>query len=157
VRGCEPGLLSAAHVASVIAAPRLHRPDPYVARPRRTASPSAGWAGGRAQPATIKAIVMLALGIRGLVEIIDGLGGPWRHLVEALLLALLALAFFAAAVRARDHRFGWLLSTSVAAGLAIAAGYGFVSTASTAAVAETGAVLLLGILLAFACGWARLR
>jgi hypothetical protein len=139
------------------AAPRLHHPDPYVARPRRTAAPSAGWAGGVAQPATIKAIVMLALGVRGLVEIIDVFRGPWRHLAEALLLALLAVAFFAAAVRSRVHRFGWLLSADVAAGLAIAAGYSFVSTASTAAVAETGAVVLLGILLAFACGWARSR
>jgi hypothetical protein len=99
--------------------------------------------------------VILALAIRGLVEIIDSLGGPWRHLVEALLLALLALAFLAAAVRSCVGRFGWLLSASVAAGLAIAAGYSFVSTASTAAVAETGAVVLLGILLAFACGSAR--
>lgn len=139
------------------ATPRLHRPDPYVARPRRTAAPSAGWAGDRAQPAAIKAIVMLALGIRGLVEIIDGVGDPWRHLVEALLLALLALAFFAAAVRSCVRRLAWLLSASVAAGLAIAAGYSFVNTASTAAVAETGAVVLLGILLAFACGWARPR
>jgi hypothetical protein len=139
------------------AAPRLHHPDPYVARPRRTASPSAGWAGGWAELATIKAIVMLALGVCGLVEIVDVFGGPWRHLVEALLLALLALVFFAAAARSCVRRFGWLLSANAAAGLAIAAGYSFVSTASTAAVAQTGAVVLLGILLAFACGWARSR
>jgi hypothetical protein len=139
------------------AAPRLHHPDPYVARPRRTAAPSAGWAGGVAQPSTIKAMVMLALGIRGLGEIIDVVGGPWRHLVEAFLLALLALAFFAAAARSCVRRFSWLLSANVAVGLAIAAGSSFVGTASTGAVAETVVVVLLGILLAFACGWARSR
>lgn len=98
---------------------------------------------------------MVALAVGGLVEIIDGLGGPWRDLIEALLLALLAVAFLAAAVGSPVHRFGWLMSASVAAGLAIAAGYSFVSTASTAAVEETGAVVLLGILLAFAWAWAR--
>lgn len=68
---------------------------------------------------------MLALDIRGLVEVVDGLSLPWRHLVEALLLALLALAFVAAAARSPAHRFGWLLFASTAAGLAAAAGYRF--------------------------------
>jgi hypothetical protein len=144
-------------IADNAAPPRPRRPHPYVARPHRTAAPSAGWAGGGAQSATIKAIVMLALGLRGLVEIIDGLGGPWRHLVEALLLALLALAFFAAAVRSGARRFGWLLSASVAVGLAIAAGYNFVSTADTAAVEETSAGVLLVGILAFTYRWARPR
>lgn len=137
------------------AASLLHHPDRYVARPHRTAAASAGWAGGGAQPATIKTIAMLALAARGLVGVIADLGGPWRHLVEALLLGLLALAFFAAAPQPSVHRFSWLLSASVALGLAIAAGYSFVSAASAAEVAETGAVVLLGILLALACGSAR--
>lgn len=137
------------------AASSLHRSDRYVARPRRTAAASARWAGGGAQHATIKTIVMLALAVRGLVGIIDDLGGPWRHLVETLLLGLLALAFVAAAARSCVRRFPWLLSASAASGLAIAASYSFVSTASTAEVVETGAVVLLGILLALACGSAR--
>jgi hypothetical protein len=139
------------------AAPCQHRPATYVARPRRTASPSVAWAGGRAAPSTIKAIVMLALGVRGLVVVFDGLEQPWDRLVEALVLALLALAFSAAAARSCALRFGWLLSASTATGLAIAAAYGFVVTAGTAAVAATGVILLLGILVVCARGCARRR
>lgn len=155
--GCKPRRISEATSQLIAdkAARRLHRPDPYVARPPRTATPSAGWAGGLAQPATIKAIAMVALAVGGLVHIIDNLEGPWRHPVEALLLALLAVAFVAAAVGSPAHRFGWLMSASVAAGLAFATGYSFVSTASTAAVEETGSVVLPGIMLAFAWAWAR--
>jgi hypothetical protein len=139
------------------AAPSPHRPAPYAARPRRTASPSVTRAGGGAQAATIKVIVVLTLAIRSLVEVIDGLGSPWRPLVDALLLALLALAFFAAATRSCDRRFGWLLSAAAAAGLAIAQGYGFVTAASTATVTATGVVVLLGILLMCAFGSGRAR
>lgn len=98
---------------------------------------------------------MLALAASGFFGLVDDLGGPWRHLVEALLLGLLALAFLAAASRSCLRRFPWLLSASAASGLAIAAGYSFVSTASTTEVVETGAAGLLGILLALACGSAR--
>jgi hypothetical protein len=139
------------------AAPCQHRPATYVARPRRTVSPSAAWAGGRAAPSTIKAIVMLALGVRGLVVVFDGLGRPWDRLVEALVLALLALAFVAAAARSCALRFGWLLSAGTATGLAIAATYGFVVTAGSPAVAATGVMVLLGILVICARAAARGR
>lgn len=142
------------------AAPYVARPRgpvPYVARPRRTASPSAARAGGRAQSSTIRTIVMLALSLRGLVEVVDGLEAPWRRLAEALVLTLLALAFLAAAARSADRRLGWLLSASATIGLALAAGYSFASTAGTAPVAATGAVVLLGIVLMAAYGRARAR
>jgi hypothetical protein len=97
---------------------------------------------------------MLALGIRGLVEVVDGLPLRWRQLVEALLLALLALAFVAVAVRSPARRFVWLLSASTAAGLAIAAGYRF---ASTAPLVTTAAIALLALLLIASCGSRRVR
>jgi hypothetical protein len=117
-RACERGLSPTTPSSAVIAdkaAPCPHRPVPNVARPRRTASPSAARAGGDAQHSTIKVIVMLALGIRGLVEIIERPGAPWRPLFEAILFALLALAFFSAAPRSCGRRFPWLLSASAAA------------------------------------------
>jgi hypothetical protein len=106
-------------------------------------SPSAAWAGGWTSSSTIKVIAMLALGIRGLVVVGDGLPRAWRLLVEALLLALLTLAFVAAAERSPARRFGWLLSASTAAGLAIAAGYRFASTAPPAATATVAVFALL--------------
>jgi hypothetical protein len=133
-------------IADKAAAPCQHRPATYVARPRRAASPSAAQAGGRAQASTINAIVMLTLSVRGLIEVMDALGPPWSHLAEALILGLLALAFSAAAARSCALRFGWLLSAAPAAGLAIAAAYGFVVTAGAVAVSAIGAVVLLGIL-----------
>jgi hypothetical protein len=99
-------------------------------------------------------IAMLALGIRGLVEVVDGLPLPWRQLVEALLLALLAVSFVAAAARSPARRFAWLLSASTAAGLAIAAGYRF---ASTAPLAMTAAIALLVLLLIAAYGSLHVR
>jgi hypothetical protein len=144
-------------IANKGAAPCPHRPATYVARPRRAASPSAARAGGRAQPSTINTIVMLTLSVRGLIEVIDALGPPWGHLAETLILGLLALAFSAAAARSCALRFGWLLSATTAAGLAIAAAYAFVVTAGPAAVAGIGAVVLLGILVICARGCALVR
>jgi hypothetical protein len=144
-------------IADKVSVPCPHRPVTDVARPRRTASPSAARAGGRAQLSTINAIVMLTLSVRGLIEVIDGLGPLWGHLAEALILGLLALAFSAAAARSSALRFGWLLSATTAAGLAIAAAYGFVAMAGAAAVAATCAVVLLGILVICARGCARVR
>jgi hypothetical protein len=134
--------------------PYPHRTAPYVVRPRRTASPSAARAGGWASSSTIKLIVILALGIRGLIEVVDRLPLPWRHLVVALVLALLAFAFVVAAVRSPTRRFGWLLSASTASGLAIAAGYRF---ASTAPPATTAVIALLALLLIAAQGFRRVH
>jgi hypothetical protein len=53
-------------------------------------------------------------------NVIDSLGAPWSSLITALLLALLARACFVVTQHAADKRFGWLLSASVATGLAIA-------------------------------------
>jgi hypothetical protein len=97
---------------------------------------------------------MLALGIRGLVDVVDGLPLRWRQLVEALLLALLALAFVAAAARSPARRFAWLLSASTSFGLAIAAGYRFVSTDP---LATTTVIALLALLIIAACGSRRVR
>jgi hypothetical protein len=112
----------------------LHRTAQYVARPRRTASPSAAWAGGRTSSSTIRLIAMVALGIRGLIEVVESLPLPWAQLVVTLVLALEALAFVAMAARSRARRFAWLLSASAAAGLAIAAGYRFASTGPLAVI-----------------------
>jgi hypothetical protein len=106
-------------------------------------SPSAAWAGGWTSSSTIKVIAMLALGIRGLVVVVDSLPRAWRLLVEALLLALLTLAFVEAAERSPARRFGWLLSASTAAGLAIAAGYRVASAAPPAATAVAAVFALL--------------
>jgi hypothetical protein len=127
--------------------PCLHRTVPYVACPRRTASPSAAWTGGWISSSTIKLIAMLGLGIRGLIGVVDGVPPPWRQLVGALLRALLALAFVAAAARSPGRRFGWPLSASTASGLAIAAGYRFASTAPlpTAAVIALLALSLIAV------------
>src|SRR4051794_17742610 len=49
-----------------------------------------------------RAIITLALAVRGLIEIVDAIGRPWTSLVETLLLATLALGFFAAAPHSRE-------------------------------------------------------
>lgn len=92
---------------------------------------------------------MLALGIRGLIEVVDDVPLPWRQLVLALVLTLLALAFVAAAARSPARRFSWLLSASTSAGLAIAAGYHVVRTAP---LATTVAIALFVLLLIAAYG-----
>jgi hypothetical protein len=86
---------------------------------------------------------MLRFGARGIIEIINDVGASWRK----LLIPVLALAFLDARARSCDRRFAWLLSASVATGLAIAAGYSFVRTSGTAQLTPTGVVLLLAILL----------
>jgi hypothetical protein len=68
-----------------------------------------------------RTIVLLALAAYGLVHVVEELGAPWAGLVQTLVLALIALGFLVAARRSHDHRFGWLLSSCVAVGLAIAA------------------------------------
>jgi ABC-type polysaccharide/polyol phosphate export permease len=82
-----------------------------------------------------RVILTLTLAALGLTNGIDSLGVPWSSLVTTLLLALLALAFFVAAHHSHDKRFGWLLSTSVATGLAIADYYNLINTAPAAAAA----------------------
>jgi hypothetical protein len=71
--------------------------------------------------ASARATVTLALGAYGLANVVEDLGAPWAGLVQTLVLALLGVGFFVAARRSQDHRLGWLLSFSVAAGLAITA------------------------------------
>jgi len=76
----------------------------------------------------------------------DGILAPWRWLVESQLLALLALGFFVAAQRVPDKWFGWLLSSCVALGLAVAALYNFIATASTNTLpAAAGVVVFISI------------
>jgi hypothetical protein len=75
----------------------------------------------------------------------DGILVPWRWLVESQLLALLALGFFVAAQRVPDRWFGWLLSSCVALGLAIAAFYNFIATTSTNTLPAAGVVVFISI------------
>lgn len=74
-----------------------------------------------AHAANARATATLALAAYGLVTVVERLGAPWAWLVQTLVLALLALGFVVMARRSHDHRAGWLLSGSVALGLAIAA------------------------------------
>jgi hypothetical protein len=78
----------------------------------------------------------------------EGLHVPWRWLIESQLLALLALGFFAAAQRAPDKCFSWLLSSCVALGLALAAFYNFIATASTRAIPAAGIVVVISLFVA---------
>jgi len=105
-----------------------------------------------AHGATARATLTLALGALGLIHVVDSLGFPWAWLAEALALALLAMCFFVAAQRADDKRVAWLLSGSVAAGLAIAAFYNFITAAVTTALPAAGLVVFIAIVL-FACAW----
>lgn len=77
----------------------------------------------------------------------DGLPVPWRWLVESQLLALLALGFLVGAQRVPDKYFGWLLSSCVALGLAIAAFYNFITAAGARAIPAAGVVVFVSILL----------
>jgi hypothetical protein len=76
----------------------------------------------------------------------DGFDVALRWLVESQLLALLALGFFVAAQRVPDKYFGWLLSSCVALGLAIAAFYNFIATVGTRAIPAAGGVFILILL-----------
>ena len=93
---------------------------PHYSRPRWTVHTAVPAGTINAAGANARAILTLALAGIGLINLIGGLGPPWSSLVTTLLLALAARAFFAAAQRSTDRRFAWLLSASIAAGLAIA-------------------------------------
>lgn len=95
--------------------------------------------------ASARATVTLALGAYGLVDAVEGLGGPWAGMVQALLLALLAVGFFVAAQHSGHHRLGWLLSGAVAVGLAIAAFSSAIDAAATPALPLAGAVVCTAI------------
>ncbi len=82
----------------------------------------------------------------GLLNAIDSLGVPWDSLLTTLLMALLALAFFAAAQRSHDKRMGWLLSASVATGLTIAYFYTLINTAAAAAGAAAVLIAFIAVL-----------
>ena len=75
----------------------------------------------------------------------DGLHVPWYWLVESQLLSLLALGFFIAAHRAHDKFFGWLLSSCVAFGLAIAALYNFIAAVGTFAISAAAVVWFISV------------
>jgi hypothetical protein len=110
-----------------------------------------------ADVAGARAIITLALAARGLIEIIDALSHPWARLMEALLLALLGLGFFAEASRSHDHRSGWLLSGAAALGLAIAGLDDFIGAAIRPAFPVTALVVCIVLLLVVARGAARRR
>jgi len=110
-----------------------------------------------AHGATLRATLTLALGALGLIHVVHSIGFPWGRLVEALVLVLLALGFFVAAQRAEDRRVGWLLSGSVAAGLAIAAFYTFIDATVTTAVPAAGFVAFIAIVLFVVGGATRRR
>jgi hypothetical protein len=82
---------------------------------------------------------------------------PWGWLIATLLLALLAVGFVVAARRFDDHRFGWLLSGSVAAGLAIADFYNFIDMADAPVLPAAALVAGIGILLLVARAVTRTR
>jgi peptidoglycan/LPS O-acetylase OafA/YrhL len=90
----------------------------------------------------------------GLVDLVEDLGAPWAWLVQTVVLALLALGFFVAARRSNDHRLGWMLSGSVAAGLAVTAFSNL--TDATPALPLAGVLVCIAIAL-FAARGARQR
>ena len=94
-----------------------------------------------------RAIVTLALCAYGLVDVVEDLAAPWAWLVQALVLALLARSCLVAARHSHDHRVGWLLSGSVAAGLAIAAFYNLADAAATPVLPLAGLLVCIAILL----------
>ena len=71
----------------------------------------------------------------------------WWWLSQTLLLTLLALGFLAAAQHFVDKRIAWLLSASIAGGLAIASFYNLIATAATPVVPAVGFIILIAILL----------
>ena len=75
----------------------------------------------------------------------DGLHVPWYWLVESQVMALLAVAFFVAAQHARARFFGWLLSSCVALGFAIAALYNFIASVGTVAISVAGVAWFISI------------
>jgi hypothetical protein len=100
--------------------------------------------------ASARAMFTLTLAARGLLEIINAVGRPWASVVKTLLLAVLAVGFFAAAQRSQNHRGGWLLSGSAAVGLTIASLYDVIA----AAIAPTVPASALVVGIVFAAGGA---
>ena len=70
---------------------------------------------------------------------------PWCWLVESQLLMLLAVSFLVAAHRAHTTFFGWLLSSCVAFGLAIAPLYSFIASVGTFGLSAAGVVAYISI------------
>jgi xanthosine utilization system XapX-like protein len=123
-------------------------------RPRTTGGTAAA---PTAHGASARTTLVLALGAYGLIDVVEDLGAPWAWLVQTLVLALLAVGFFVAAQRSHDHRVGWLLSSSVAAGLAVAAFYSLVDSAATPALPVAGLLVGIAIVLFVAHGVSRGR
>jgi FtsH-binding integral membrane protein len=119
----------------------------HPSRRRWTADAAATATGLNAHAAGARATLTLGLSAWGLIDVVDSLGRAERWLVQASLLALLALAFFIAARRSPAMRFAWLLSGSVATGLAVAASYNLVQVAVTPAIPAVGAVMFAAIAL----------
>ena len=80
-----------------------------------------------------------------MMAVSDGFHLPWYWLLESQLMALLALAFFIAAQHDCDKCFGWLLSSCVALGLAIAALYNFITAVDIVAISIAGVVWLISV------------
>jgi hypothetical protein len=113
----------------------------------RSPTCSSSWASLRySHAANARVIFTLTLAALGLYNCIDSLGLPWSSLVTTLLLALLALAFFVVAHHSHDKRFGWLLSASVATGLAIADYYNLINVAPAAAAAVLVTFIAISLL-----------
>jgi peptidoglycan/LPS O-acetylase OafA/YrhL len=110
-----------------------------------------------ADAAGTRAILTLALASRGVGEAVDAIGHPWARLVETLLLAILALGFFAAARRCHEHRGGWLLSGAAAGGLAIASCYEVIASAPTSAMPAAALAVCIVLVLLVTSGAARRR
>jgi hypothetical protein len=93
-----------------------------------------------------RATLTLALAALGLIDVVDRVSVPWRSLIASAVLALLAFSFFFAAKHSQDNRTGWLLSGSVATGLAIADSYNLINAMPAAPAA--GAFVSIAIILA---------
>lgn len=118
----------------------------HSSRRRWTADAAAEPTGLNAHAASVRATLTLALSACGLVHLVDSLSRPGRWLVQALLMALLAVCFFGVARRSSEMRLGWLISGSVAAGLAIAATYNLIETTVTPALPAAGMVIFAVIM-----------
>jgi hypothetical protein len=94
-------------------------------------------------------MLTLASGMCGVLGVAGGLERSERWLLESVLLAVLAIRFLAAA-RCAGNRFGWLLSGSVAAGLAIAATCNLIGATTTPALPVAGVVIFIAAMLLFA-------
>jgi hypothetical protein len=114
-------------------------------RPRSTGRAPARPGALNARAAGARAAVTLALGLYGLVDVVEDLAAPWAWLIQTLVLVALALGFLVAARRSHDHRVGWLLSGSLAAGLALAAFYNLVGAAATPGLPVAGLLVCVAV------------